>query len=339
MRAYSDDLAWRVVTRIFWFEQPVGQVCDALVGLHVSRHYVESVMRRFYETGDVATHQGKGANPLARASLTRAEDCQIIEQLVASPRVTLKEQCAQFVLDSGVVISYRAFCKAVRRLGFTRKKIRTIAYQCDMDRANAWLAELLTFHSVGELGVLDETSKDLDVIKNGFGYSLRGADCSAQDMYLSHNNLRVSALCLYTVQEGFLDWAFTCGMFNKQYFLHVTTENYRDWQGVLRRPMLVRQARTEASPPALEHPVFAPRRSSTTCGPRSASAAAFCLTTPRSTTRTSSWRASWANVRLCASSHPTATTSRHWTTVRSVRSCGSCRSTTAGHCRSASSRP
>ena len=107
MRAYSDDIAWRVITRIFWFGQPVSQVCDARNGLDVSRHYVESVMHRFRTTGDVATHQGKGADPLARMALTRPEDCQLIQQLVASPRVTLKEHLAQFVLDSGVRISYR----------------------------------------------------------------------------------------------------------------------------------------------------------------------------------------------------------------------------------------
>lgn len=117
-------------------------------------------------------------------------------------------------------------------------------------------------------------------------------------MYLSHNNIRVSALCLYTVQEGFLDWAFTSGMYNnKAYFTHVTTENFRDWRSVLRRPMLVR-GKHELKPPCpparpaqLDRPVLAPRRSSIMCGPRSASAAAFCSTTPRSTTRTSAWRA------------------------------------------------
>lgn len=243
MRAHSDDIAWRVVTRLLWFGQPIRQVCDKRLGLGVSRHYVLDVLDRFHATGDVATHQGKGADPLTHNTLTRAEDCQIVQQMLAAPRVTLKEQCAQFVLDSGVIISYRAFCKAVHRLRFTRKKIHTVAYQCDMERANAWLAELLTFHSVGELGVLDETSKDVDVVKSGFGYSLRGVECSAQDTYLSHDNLRVSALCLYTVQDGFLDWAFTSGMYNKDYFLHVTTENFRDWRGVLRRPMLLDHVR------------------------------------------------------------------------------------------------
>jgi transposase len=345
MRAHSDDIAWRVVTRLLWFGQPIRQVCDKRLGLGVSRHYVLDVLDRFHATGDVATHQGKGADPLTHNTLTRAEDCQIVQQMLAAPRVTLKEQCAQFVLDSGVIIPYRAFCKAVHRLRFTRKKIHTVAYQCDMERANAWLAELLTFHSVGELGVLDETSKDVDVVKSGFGYSLRGVKCSAQDMYLSHDNLRVSALCLYTVQDGFLDWAFTSGMYNKDYFLHVTTENFRDWRGVLRRPMLVRGKHepeaiaTPAARPSLTARCLPRVRSSTMCGPRSASAAAFCSTTPRSTTRTSSWRAWWAHVQSCVTSHPTATTSRRWITVRLASSCCSCGGATTGCCRSASRKP
>ena len=33
MRAYSDDIAWRVVTRILWFHQGISQVCDARIGL------------------------------------------------------------------------------------------------------------------------------------------------------------------------------------------------------------------------------------------------------------------------------------------------------------------
>ena len=46
-RAYSEDLAWRVVARITWMEQSVAEVCDPEHGLDVSRPYVEAVMQRF----------------------------------------------------------------------------------------------------------------------------------------------------------------------------------------------------------------------------------------------------------------------------------------------------
>ena len=86
--------------------------------------------------------------------------------------------------------------------------------------------------------MLDETSKDLDDLKGGFGYSLRGTTCTVQDTFLSHKRLRVSALVLHTLDGGFVDWAFTPNTFTKDYFLHVTTENFVDWRGRLRRPML-----------------------------------------------------------------------------------------------------
>lgn len=117
-----------------------------------------------------------------------------------------------------------------------------------MDRARAWLAMVLTFHSVEELGVLDETSKDLDSLKGRFGYSLRGTVCSAHDTFLSHTVVRTSALCLYTVQDGFLDWAMTPGTFNREYFVHVTTENFVDWRGVTRRPMLLDHIKPSSDP-------------------------------------------------------------------------------------------
>lgn len=202
-------------------------------------------MWRYFETGTVETHQGKGADMSSRRDLTYAEDLKVVQLIIDTPRATLKDHRAHFVLETGVVVSYRSFCGAVHRLGFTRKRIRALAYKCDKDKANAWLAETLTFFGADELGILDETSKDLDVLKGSFGYSLRGTECSAHDQYLSdlQCSTRTSALVLHTLYDGFLDWAFTSGTFNKEYFLHVTTERFVDWQGVRRPPMLLRHIR------------------------------------------------------------------------------------------------
>ena len=95
----------------------------------MSQSYVLDVIRRYQETGDVATHQGRRVDPLATcAALTRYEDHNIVQLVVSSPRVTLKEHLVQFKLDTGVLISYRSFCRAVHRLGYTRKHIRALAY-------------------------------------------------------------------------------------------------------------------------------------------------------------------------------------------------------------------
>ena len=155
-----------VVFRWHFLGQTYEEVCDVTHGLGVSRRYVDNVLKRFENSGDVATHQGQGADPMDKRALSRLEDWQIMRLIVESPRTTLKDHHAQFVLESGVIITYQAFCRAVARLGFSRKKIRSVAYQCDMQRADAFLAELLTFYCADELGVLDETSKELASLKS-----------------------------------------------------------------------------------------------------------------------------------------------------------------------------
>ena len=57
-KAYSEDLAWRVVFRVLFCGQSYGEVCDKQHGLAVSREYIDAVLSRYDETGDVATHQG-----------------------------------------------------------------------------------------------------------------------------------------------------------------------------------------------------------------------------------------------------------------------------------------
>jgi transposase len=246
-KAYDECLAARVVFRILELGQSPGEVADAKSGLGVSRHYVNDVMKRFEATGSVETHQGKGADHSSRRILTREEHFHIVHLIVSAPRITLKDHMAQFRLDTGVIISYASFLAAVFSLGYTRKKVRALAYGCDKDRANAWLAELLTYHHASELGILDETSKDSGALGEGYGYALRGSICSDHQQFLGHDRTRVSALVLHTLDDGFLDWAFTPGTFNKEYFLHVTTENFVDWRGRLRRPMLLDHIRPQHS--------------------------------------------------------------------------------------------
>ena len=110
---HGPDLAWRVVARYFFFQQPISRICDPEYGLGVSRHNIEDVLKRYEVTGSVET---RGADPMARRNLTRAEDYKILLQLV-------QDQRAQFVLEVGVLISFSAFCSAEHRLGFVRKRV------------------------------------------------------------------------------------------------------------------------------------------------------------------------------------------------------------------------
>lgn len=125
-RAHSEDLAWRVVFRYHWQGQSYADICDEVTGLNVSYHFVRDVLARYEDTGSVETHQGRGAHHHNRRVLTQKEDMHIIKLMIDTPSALLKDQRAQFILESGVVVSYSAFCGAVARLGFTRKKVRSV---------------------------------------------------------------------------------------------------------------------------------------------------------------------------------------------------------------------
>ena len=122
--AHSKELAWRVVFRYHWHDQTSAQICDPETGLDVSPHYVRDVLARYDSTGDVETHQGQGANHWDRRVFTYQDDLHIIQLLLETPRARLMDHRAQFILESGVYVAYSSFCGAVRRLGFTRKKVR-----------------------------------------------------------------------------------------------------------------------------------------------------------------------------------------------------------------------
>lgn len=99
------------------------------------------------------------------------------------------------------------------------------------------------FYNERQLVTLDETSKDLAVLKRAFGYSLRGQPVMTHDGVTSRSALggRVSALTLLTAMGGFIEWAFTSGTFKAENFLEVTTQAHTDWRGERRRPLLIDQ--------------------------------------------------------------------------------------------------
>ena len=271
-KAYGPELAWRVVWRATraldcytscfcwytendeeWYDDDdpeeelpeflpwwlVKEISDPRHGLAVSVHYVNDVWMRFYWTGEVETHQGFREAPPALQKLTLEEDMSIILSITEHPRWQLKEHCAAVNSKTGQQIAYSTFCTAVWRLGYTRQKIRSVCYKADTDRADAWLMEVLSFYALWQLFCIDETSKDMSVLKGSFGYAARGHHCICHDLPALSHGSRTSAVVVFTPYEGFLDWAFTRGTFNTTRFVEVTTENFVDWTGALRGPILL----------------------------------------------------------------------------------------------------
>jgi hypothetical protein len=245
-KAYGADLAWRVVWYIlFWrshwdAELPwwlAREVADS--PLAVSPQYVIMVWWRYWQTGDVATHQGYRHAEPANKKMTFEEDSRLIDMLLTNPRWQLKDHVAALCAETRKVLSYSLVCAAVWRLGFSRQVLRNLAIKGDRVRADSWLVDLLGDYELDDLLVLDETSKDLNVLKGSIGYAVRGQGAVCHDLPALAHRSRTSMLNVFSPIHGFLDHAFVRGTYNTEQFVEATTQPFVDWQGRRRRPILV----------------------------------------------------------------------------------------------------
>jgi hypothetical protein len=204
--AYSSDLAWRVIWRIWgsghWAEDLprwlANQIADPVWGLAVSFHYVRTVWARYWQTGDVLTYQGQRQGPAPNLIFDVEQDILLLKSVLDHPRWQLKDHHGSLSnTATGQRMSYSALCAAAWRLHLSRKvcatlrpfylpaplphllecvlqKVRSLCYKGDRERALIWLADLLLDYTIWDLLVLDETAKDRSVLKGSFGYSLRG---------------------------------------------------------------------------------------------------------------------------------------------------------------------
>ena len=246
VKAYHADLAWVVVMRCWWFCDDGwvppwlrAEIAGSRYGLGVSEKYVSDVWSRYWLHGTVETHQGRREAPPANQQISVEEDMMILRLIAEKPRMQLKDQHARFHEESsGMTIAYSTFCQAVRRLRLTRHVVRSICYRADMEAAEQWLADFLVDYAQFHIVMIDETSKDMGVLKGSFGYALRGEQCIDRSLACLSHGERISILAAFTI-EGFLDWAIIPGTFTSDLFLHVTTEQFVDWRGFVREPMLL----------------------------------------------------------------------------------------------------
>ena len=95
-----------------------------------------------------------------RRQMTEEDDRVLIRMLVSSPESMLKEHFREFCGRTGCLMHVSTFCRAVKRLGYTRKKLEAYAQRRDLQASNRFLAFVLGTLSVDQLFFLDEAAKD-----------------------------------------------------------------------------------------------------------------------------------------------------------------------------------
>ena len=139
-----------------------------LLYIHISTVY--RILDRFQENGTVApvSHQS-GPAPL----LGSVEEHAITDALISRPEMYLRELQDELFERTGTQASISTIFRTIRRLGFSRKKLRQVVLRRN-DSLRAEFMEEMNYLTADMIVWLDETGSDRRSENRKFGYHLRG---------------------------------------------------------------------------------------------------------------------------------------------------------------------
>lgn len=163
----SSDLRWRVVWLHYYKEISYSRIADLLY-IHAST--VRRIIAQYDSTGDVAPRSYRhGPMPMLR----KPEEFSIVESILANPGTYLEELQEELYKNTGTWASVSTICRAIHRLGFTRKKLRHLAIQQSELKRKEFMEEM-EYINPNMIVWLDETGSDRRNERRKFGYHLRG---------------------------------------------------------------------------------------------------------------------------------------------------------------------
>lgn len=187
----STGLRWRIVWLHHYRELSSKEIADLLY-IHVTT--VRRITNLFDAVGDVAPVSYKpGPNRL----LSEPEEYSIIELLLANPGMFLDELQYELHQSTGTLASISTIFRIIRRLGFTRKRLRHIALQRS-DAKRAEFIEEMSYIGANMIVWLDETGSDRRSARRRFGYHLRGM--TPTDYRFTVHGKRLSSIGIMSVR-------------------------------------------------------------------------------------------------------------------------------------------
>ena len=165
--AYSNDLRWRIVWLYYYKEKSIEEIQDLLF---VSSRSVRRYPTLFEETGDVSPAiQQHGPGRI----LDAFEEMSLIQSLVSRPEMYLEELRQELIQITGTDVSVSTICKTLKRLGFSRKKLKQVALQRSEEHRQAFLKGM-SYLTADMLVWTDECGSNRRNEVRQYGYSLRG---------------------------------------------------------------------------------------------------------------------------------------------------------------------
>lgn len=219
---YPEALRWLVVWKAWFMGMSHAKVRRHLDGGSASPPPSASTIRRivkhFRATGNVKTESGRRREPGAeQIEFSRPLSKALIECVLVSPEDPLEAIAENFGAQTGVQRSTATICRALHKLGYTRKRLRAFSRRRNEAAAKAFLADVLRHHDPSDLLFLDETSKDGRALRSCFGYAALGVSPIARNG-LYPRGKRVSSLCSFDI-NGFVDWVHLEGTYDRARFV------------------------------------------------------------------------------------------------------------------------
>jgi len=180
--------------------------------IQISCGTAHRIFKRFEATGDVSSVRVTKKHNIRK--LDDHHELLILGLVVDNPCLYLRE-LSKLILDAtGVRVSGPTVCRALRRNGFTRKKVQQVAKQRCTEYRAMFMARALNFNSDMFVWV-DETGSDARTNIRKFGYAVIG-EAPVYHRFLSRGK-RISAIAAICT-EGLIDVELTTGSVNGDKF-------------------------------------------------------------------------------------------------------------------------
>ena len=166
--AYSTDLRWRIVWKRLALEMTFKEISNRL---HISVSTAHSIYKQFERTGSVEASKSRERHECRK--LDCFHELLIIALVAENPCMSLHEICMQIEEATGLVVAGSTVCRVLKRNGYTRKRVRTIAKQRSLEYRAWFRAQAYQFAADYFIWV-DETGSDARNHIRRYGYALRG---------------------------------------------------------------------------------------------------------------------------------------------------------------------
>ena len=209
-KAYSEDLRWRAV----WLHVVRG-MSPASIGdiLFVAERSVYRYLALFDSTGSVdPKEQTCGPRP----ELGKMEPFTNLQLLIHKPTLQLKEVQEKLFDATGTWVHQSTICRAIKKQGFTLKKVQYIALQQSESKRIEFMSDISAFDANMLIWIDENGSDQRDEIRK-YGYSLKGKP--ARTCQLCVSGKRYSAIPVMTT-SGIEDVYITTGGVNGDTFEH-----------------------------------------------------------------------------------------------------------------------